>query len=352
MNFGANHYVPVMKVKRGEKHALRLIDPSLHARITPLLEVVEITEGKTLREHLDTAFDGLAESLHPYQRCFLDPRELGDRGDVASDAVFNSACQRGIVFTPVTGVSGGRHVAVALKYGRNGVALRLTRDEFERRGLGQRVTDLIRDYDLAVEDTDLIVDLGAVENLVPEGVARLAEAFLGEVPSIRAWRTLTLSGCAFPLSMRGVEPDSYAVSERSEWLGWKYLHGERVRLARLPAFSDCAIQRPEGVEGFDFRLMQISATVRYTMTEEWLLIKGQSTRKIPAKYQFMDLATRLVYGYLKRSFRGDSHCVGCRQAKRAADGAGGFGSAEVWRRLGTVHHITTVIEGLARLSWP
>ena len=243
-----------MKVKRGEKHALRLIDPSLHARITPLLEVVEITEGKTLREHLNTAFDGLAESLHPYQRCFLDPRELGDRGDVASDAVFNWACQRGIVFTPVTGVSGGRHVAVALKYGRNGVALRLTRDEFERRGLGQRVTDLIRDYDLAVEDTDLIVDLGAVENLVPEGVARLAEAFLGEVPSIRAWRTLTLSGCAFPLSMRGVEPDSYAVSERSEWLGWKYLHGERVRLARLPAFSDCAIQRPEGVEGFDFSI--------------------------------------------------------------------------------------------------
>ena len=352
MNFGANHYVPVLKMKRGEKRALRLIDPSLHARITPLLEVVEITEGKTLEEHLNTAFADLAESLHPYQRCFLDQRELADLGDVASDAVFNTACQRGIVFTPVTGVSGGRHAAVALKYGRKGVALRLTREELERGGLRQRVTGFIRDYDVTLEDTDLIVDLGAVESLVPEGVARLAEAFLHEVPSIRAWRTLTLSGCAFPLSMRGGEPDSYAVSERSEWLAWKYLHGERVRLARLPAFSDCAIQRPEGVEGFDFRLMEISAVVRYTMTEEWLLIKGQSTRRIPAKYQFPDLATRLVYGYLKRSFQGDSHCAGCRQAKRAADGDGGFGSAEVWRRLGTIHHITTVIEGLARLSWP
>ena len=201
MNFGANHYVPVLKLKRGEKHALRLIEPPLHARITPLPEVVEIKDGKTLQKHLHTAFDGLSDSVHPYQRCFLDPRELIDRGAVTSDAIFQGAQRRGIRFTPVTGISRGPHVPVAIRHGRNGVALRLTRDEFEGGRLRQSVNRFMGDYGLPLQDTDLIVDLGAVEDLVPEGVATLAEAFLNEIPSIHAWRTFTLSGCAFPLSM-------------------------------------------------------------------------------------------------------------------------------------------------------
>lgn len=352
MIFGTDHYVPVLKAKRGEKHALSSIAPSLHARMTPLFEVVEIADGKTLQEHLKTAFSGLSESVRPYPRCFLDPRELGASDAAASDAVFTYACQRGIEFTPVTGISRGPQISMAIKHGGNGVALRLTRHELEVGGLRSRVTDFMGDYALEPGNTDLIVDLGAVQDFIPEGIARLAEAFLKVVPNIRAWRTLTLSGCAFPLSMRNIERDSYAVFDRSEWLAWKYLYGERSRLARLPTFSDCAIQRPEGVEGFDFRYMEVSAVVRYALPEKWLLIKGQSTSRVSAKRQFPSLATRLVYGHLRQSYSGANHCDGCRQAKDAADGNSGFGSAEVWRRLGTTHHITTVVEGLGRLSWP
>ena len=352
MIFGANHYVPVLKTKRGEKRALQLIEPSLHAQITPLLEVVEIVENKSLEEHLKTTFDGLAESVQPYPRCFLDPRELRELGAVAYDAVFSCARQRGMRFTPVTGMSRGPHVSLAIQYGWNGAALRLTREDLEGGALRPQVTDFMRDNSLKLAETDLILDLGAIGDFVPEGAARLSEAFLNEVPNIREWRTLTLSGCAFPLSMRGVETGSSAVCERSEWLSWKYLCGMGPGLARLPTFSDCAIQRPEGVEGFDFRLMDVSAVVRYSLIEDWLLIKGQSTRRVPAKHQFPDLATRLVYGHLRRFFFGANHCSGCKQAKDAADGAPGFGSAEVWRRLGTVHHITTVIEALSHLPLP
>ena len=352
MTFGPDHYVPVLKAKRGEKRALHSIAPSLHALITPLVEVVEIANGKTLQGHLKTTFGGLAESVQPYARCFLDPRELGASNAVASDAVFRNACQRGIVFTPVTGISRGPQITVAIKYGKSGVALRLTRHDLESGGLRSHVTDFMSDYGLEPANTDLIVDLGGVEDLIPEGVARLAEAFLNGIPNIRVWRTLTLSSCAFPLSMRVIDRDSFAVFDRSEWLAWKYLYDERGRLARLPTFSDCAIQRPEGVEGFDFRYMEVSAVVRYALSEEWLLIKGQSTSRVSAKQQFPSLATRLVYGHLARFYSGVSHCEGCRQAKDAADGSRGFGSAEVWRRLGTIHHITTVMEGLKRLSWP
>jgi hypothetical protein len=121
-------------------------------------------------------------------------------------------------------------------------------------------------------------------------------------------------------------------------------------LPRLPTFSDCAIQHPRGVEGFDPRIMQVSASIRYTLPEDWLLLKGESTRFKQPSVQFPDLATRLVYGHLRSHFRGATHCEGCASIKAAADGAPRFGSAEAWRRLGTMHHISTVAEQLRVLS--
>ena len=124
-------------------------------------------------------------------------------------------------------------------------------------------------------------------------------------------------------------------------------------LERLPTFSDCAIQHPTGVEGFDFRYMQVSASIRYASTDDWLLLKGESTRFNPAINQFPQLATRLVYGQLQRDFAGAQHCEGCQMAKDSADGRRGLGSAEVWRKIGTIHHITTVVQDdLASLPWP
>ena len=350
MNFGIDHYVPVLKAKRGEKRALALVEPAFYSRITPLIEVVEIAVGKTLQEHLDTVFRGLSAAVRAYPRCFLDPRELGERDASVHEAVFKYASQEGIQFTPVTGISRGHQRFVAVEHGQNGVALRLTRGELESGGLRSRVTRFLESIAMDIERLDLIVDLGALDDLVWEGVVRLAETFLNDIPNIREWRTLTLSGCAFPLSMRRVERHSHEFFDRSEWLAWCYLYRQRRRLERLPTFSDCIIQRPEGVEGFDFRYMEISAVLRWAHRKKWLLIKGESTKEVPSKHQFPELATRLVYGHLKRFYMGDSHCAGCKQAKDGADGNSGFGSAEVWRRLGTVHHITTVMEGLERLS--
>jgi hypothetical protein len=142
--------------------------------------------------------------------------------------------------------------------------------------------------------------------------------------------------------------------ERAEWIAWRdHLHARRPGLARLPTFSDCAIQHPKGVEDFDFRTMQVSASVRYARQDDWLLIKGESTRVTRPGVQFPALATKLVYGQqLRSSFSGPAHCEGCKSMKAAADRAGGFGSAEAWRRLGTIHHISLVMQGLGALPWP
>lgn len=353
MPFGPDHYVPVLKVKRGEKKALRLIPPILQSRMTPLLEIVQRQPDKTLDAHLDTAFADLAETLRTYSRCFLDTHEIAGEGQAGAVEVFQRASGAGIVFTPVTGLSRTSDVAAALSHRENGLALRISRGELEQGELATRISVFLIENGLTTREVDLIIDLGTVEDLIVEGIEALMDEFMAEVPDHSGWNTLTVSACAFPKSMGVIERNSHALTERSEWLAWKeHLYNRRQYLARLPSFSDCAIQYPAGVEGFDPRIMAVSASVRYTLETEWLLIKGQSTKSIRAGIQFPGLAHELVYGSFRSHFYGTQHCKGCELMKAAADGVPSLGSAEVWRQLGTIHHLSVVTQAVVSLPWP
>ncbi len=203
---------------------------------------------------------------------------------------------------------------------------------------------------------DLILDLGPVESLIVPGVRALARGFVDEIPDPTRWRTLTVSGCAFPQSMAVVDPSSYALVDRIEWLAWREeLYDDRAdvaRLPRLPTFSDCAIQHPLGVEGFDPRIMSASASTRVATGDQWLLIKGVSTDSVAPSIQFPGLATQLVYGHLQRAhWKGETHCTGCAGMKLCADGGPKVGTPEAWRRLGTIHHLTCAAEQIGALAW-
>jgi hypothetical protein len=349
MEFKSRDYVPVLKLKPGEKAALTLVPEPMRTRIVPCLEVVERTD-KDLPAHLDRAFSKLAESLRGYARCLLDARELAGDGQGAAEEVFKRAAAEGIDFTPVTGIERGFDTAPALDYLDNGLAIRLTRRELEGGLLPGRLRQFMSAHGIQPHDVDLILDLGPIETLVAPGIIALTEAFLRATPDHTSWRTFTVSGCAFPQSMGGVGRNSFELMDRADWTAWRLgVFSQRTRIPRLPTYSDCAIQHPSGVEGFDPRLMSASAAIRYTLPEQWLLIKGQSTRTMAPSVQFPALATQLVYGPLRRYFAGDDHCPACSLMKAAADGAKGCGAPVVWRRLGTAHHIVQTIEGLDAL---
>src|SRR5262245_50847280 len=105
MTFGPNHYVPILKLKRGEKAALGRVASNRRSRITPLLQEAERMPEKTVEAHIETAFKDLASNAALYPRCFIDVQEIAADGPVAAAAVFDRASASGIVFAPVTSVT-------------------------------------------------------------------------------------------------------------------------------------------------------------------------------------------------------------------------------------------------------
>jgi hypothetical protein len=360
VNFGPRHYVPVLKLKRAEKAALGLLAETITTHVTPLLEIVEMPKGtpsgksKALDRHLTNAFRRLKESVLPFKRYFLDAREIAAVGAVGAERAFEEAVQLGVPFTPVTGISRTTDIAASLlRVAKNGIAIRLTRSEFENRLVRRLLPEFLTTNRLEPSAVDLIIDIGAVDQMIPAGVASMMRTFVADVPHPAEWRTLSVVGCAFPKSMGVVKTDSHKIVDRSEWLAWRDdLHTHRADLTRLPTFGDCGIQRPEGVEGLDFRFIPIAGALRYANDDGWLLVKGHSRERTPLAKQLPLLARKLVDGGLRAYFAGEDHCEGCGGAVECAAGAKGFVTLEAWRRLGTAHHITNTVLQIQSLSWP
>ena len=354
MSFDKTHYVPVLKMKGAEKEALPLLTASVRARITPLFEVVERDPEKkpTATDHIDTAFKKFAPAVAGLDRYFLDCHEVESDGPEAAEEIFRRATALDTAFIPVTGITRSADVAAALANRTSGLAIRISRTDFENGLLENELLSFVKTHDVQREVIDLILDLGAVDDMVLPGVQALAAAFLADVPDPSSWRSLTLSSAAIPPGMGGLESRSHDFIDRVDWLTWRDRIRADASFPRVPTFSDGVIQHPKGVEGIDWRKMTISASIRYTANDRWLRIKGVSTDVELTSDQLQSLATTLVLGHLSTHFNGAAHCDGCRGMRSAADGADGYGSLPVWRRLGTIHHISRVIEQLDALAAP
>lgn len=352
MGFPAKHYVPALKLKVGEKDALSTLRASIKKELTPLLQVVENPAGKLMQQHIETAFKRIEPAVSGLGRFFVDPVEVAAAGKPAADLTFAKASGLGVPFTPVTGPSrdAGLTLAALQAKGRTGLAVRVTRHEFESGWLAANFTQFLASHKLSPASIDLIVDLGPVDDMISFGITALAEAFLATIPSIKQWASLTVLASAFPKSMRDVGRASHDFVDRSEWLSWR----DGLRLAsptnpRPPTYGDWGIQHPAGVEGFDPLTMQASASIRYATGAQWLLIKGVGTRRVKPSLQMPGLAGQLAAGPLKKQFTGTAHCAGCEMIGAAAQGAPKLGSPTKWRQIGTVHHLTTVVEALQKL---
>lgn len=345
-------YVPILKGKEGEFAALETLGNDLAAQIMPVIEIPTVPydyaserPSRTVEEHIANVSDRL-------RRCwgdrpvYLDVPWADDNDGASPLGVALRRCEvGGVQAVPVVSRRSApdaiRAAARCAQENRVGVCVRLFVDDFEEDvdidADTRRLLAPFRDV-----DCDLILDLADISN--SSNPAQLvARSMFSMIPARERWRRVILAAASFPMDLSDVNAATTTTLPRREWQLWRSL---QRRPSGLPQqgiiYSDYAIAHPFPRE-IDPRLMVMSASIRYTTNEDWLVVKGRNVRQYGFE-QYFDLC-RVLVGmpeYFGPAFSwGDGYIAGC-----AAHDVGP-GNATTWRKVGTNHHITVVVRAIA-----
>ena len=360
MNFDHHHYVPCLRWKQGEYQALLRLKDTTKSELTPLIEVPEIgwdfekkMEAKTIDDHLEP-FARRVKAKWKSRRCFVDlkiisPDERMLDGSHPVEFVFSNLREQKCEGVPVTGLDRDRQYQRAIKQvsskDKKGVCFRVTLEQAARSNIKEMIDNILSIIGLTQKDSDFILDLGA-PNFVPlEGFCKLVQAIVQKLPYLKNWRTLTLLGTSFPVSMGEIK-GSAEIIPRYEWQLYKKLVANFEKIDfRLPTFGDYAISHPK-VLNLDMRLIKPSASIRYTINDEWFIIKGPNVRDNGFE-QYRGHCQRLMaspYYFSSKFSEGDLYISEC------ANGTGSTGNLPTWRWVGTNHHLEKVILDISSFS--
>jgi hypothetical protein len=354
-------YVPMLKGKEGEFAALEALSGDVRSRLVPFLEIPGVPfdyanerPAKSLDEHVEAVSGRLQKFQRVWQSAplylhlpwFGDGEQLDDGRD-ALETVLGGCRSLGVNAIPVVSVaSSDNDVLAAGRYSaecETGSCIRLLVEDFKEDIDLEKETDRIWNGlgGLNSNSVDVIIDLGELRseaNLV-------ARSVLSMIPKKDQWRRMILAASSFPEDLSDVGAATTATLPRREWELWQTLQRKPNMLPRRDLiFGDYAIAHPIPKE-LDPRIMQMSASIRYTTPDDWLVVKGRNVRQYGFD-QYFELCKTLVGRpeYSGRDFSwGDGYIDDC------AAGMTGPGNATTWRKVGTNHHLTLVTRELANL---
>jgi hypothetical protein len=357
---GSEHYVPCLRWKQGEYQALLHLSSDIKNSLTPLIEVPEIgfdfetrLESKSVDEHL-SAFAKRLKAKWGGRHCFVDMHliELSKRmktGQHPFAFVFDDLRSKGALATPVIDLKQGSECRNAIRaiaaMDRRGLCARIGIEEAAKSNIVALLETLIQQCDVGVDQCDLILDVGAPNFEPIDGFSGLLETLIGRLPHLNKWRSFALIGTSFPSSMADVRQGP-SIHPRNEWRLYKFLVSRlRASGVRIPTFGDYGISYPE-VLSIDWRHVKPYASVRYTIDDRWLIVKGPNVRD-HGFGQYRELCREVIDSkhYSGPTFsRGDKYIYDCAQ------GTATTGNLTTWRWVGTNHHLEKVVREVASLS--
>jgi len=359
VNFGHQHYVPVLRSKEGEYRAVADLEAASYPNLTPLAEAIpqrwnwDTNEPqKGLEDHLSDIADKLAESWRNVGPFFLDTVRIDPGLRTAAGGhpltfLIDRLDASGVQVIPVTGPDRDRaHVAACATVNardHRGVCIRIPRDEMAEANISKKISNLLQQLDVPSTEAHAIIDMETIDQNSINLSAMSVEMFINNCPFPNESRTLTILSGAFPENMSAF---AHGVNHhpRSDWRLWKELMHRQPR--RLPAYGDYQIDHPYLTDEVDPRLMRMSASIRYTVADEWLVPKGYWVHD-PRRggfQQYHDLAAQLV---TRPEFAGPGFSAGDTFIDEVAKRARGPGNPKDWRQHPCNHHLERVLTDLA-----
>ena len=354
--FNTKHYIPILKWKGAERKALEKLSDKEKMFITPVVQIImpqpkNINDGvnrKGTEELLNESIATLkvklpviaVEILKYWGKApaFLDLSLIDvTLREEGFSKILSTGQNLGMCLIPVISLNFGPKiqaiVASLAMANKHGLCLRISRADFINQvKLDRRIADFLSKYNLSEKAIDLLVDFQA------EPCPKLSD-LNQEIPHLLKWRTFTLACGAFPVDlMKCVLGKNYI--PRSDWNSWiSQINTQKIQ--RQPSFADYTIQHPIYKESYQF--FPPSASIRYTLKDKWLVMRGQRRRS--AQY----LANAQLLSQDKDFFGegfsyGDTYIV-----EKGKNLKGKTGSATTWLVAGINHHLVCTIAQIAKL---
>ena len=357
MSFSSQQYIPCIRWKQGEYQALYRLSSAAQALIVPLIEIPEIgydfesrTDSKSIDKHL-VAFAKRVKDKWGERPCLVDMHLINssqhmNNGQHPFTFVFNDLRAKGVNAIPVVGFKATQDYLSVTKdiaaVDRRGLCIRIHIEDVAQNNLAASLEGLFRRCGIGANQCDLIVDLEEPSFEPIIGFGSLLNNLIMDLPYLAQWRSFALIGTSFPSSMGGL-PKGLSLIFRNEWLLYKLLVGRlNASHVRIPAFGDYGINHPARLP-VDMRKLKPSASVRYTIDDGWLIIKGPNVRD-NGFGQYRQLCKEVIKS---KHYCGRTYSYGDEYIHDCARGAVSTGNLTTWRCVGTNHHLEKVTRDVA-----
>lgn len=354
-------YVPILKSRAGELTALERLSAKTKKNILPLIEVADIPwdfksnkQAKTLNQHVEKFADKLEKSWGTNQRLLIDlPPSLFDGKVNSGDHLLKHLCEQGrgkaLKLVPVTGLGRGKAYNTELRDActtdKNGACIRLESSDLANPKLEDALDAVLKDIGVNAGDVDLILDfkeiLPSQENMVLLALQQASSA----LPKIKEWRSITFAASSFPKDLSGIGANEIVRIPRTEWKIWLAMHADKKRFPTTFGFGDYAISHPVMNE-VDPRIIRMSANIRYTLENEWLILKGKSVRGTGYGQYSNPLSSNLIK---MKEYKGSSYSAGDQYIHDCAKNKATSGNMTTWRFVGVNHHVTLAAEQISKM---
>lgn len=356
----AKHYRPLLLARAGELAGLSRLGAPLKGAISPVLRIPErawdfenARYSKTHEAHITALPDKLAGAWVG-GRGYLDLSLLDKDGLVGGRHpvvyLVEECDARNLALVPlVNSASTTSHVAATAAVHRSsgrGAAIQLPQTDWTTIDRAP-LSNLMSALSMTAADIDVIVDFEGARGPVTE-VALVAE--LASLRAVGEFRSVTVGGAAFP-DLAGV-PVGTTEFPRAEWNVYTSVHQKLAQQdLATPDFFDHAVQNPDLIElGIDPRFLSISAQLRYTVADKWLvargkLFKGRGTTSMGGAALIPPLGALIRHPEYSTPVRSQAD----NWIEAVVAGTGTPGAPQKWREWGTVRHLEVAASQLATL---
>ena len=358
-------YFPILKAKDAEFDALSKAKPDVLQSMVPLFEIPRFNpELKKYQDNPHAKATFLAElsrkigELRSGMPVMFDtyhwknPGEKVETGEHHLSYMYNALKSCGVNVVPVVGYDrwDDDEYRLALKsiskMHSGTFCIRLERFAFDDVGdpehFHERLAEVINYLEISPGSCHVILDLEDLSALSLVEIFDVFDALFSQI-NVYGFSSYSVAGSSLPNSIDKVikDRDSSGTVVRREMLLWKNSRKQYPNFKIY--FGDYGVRGPNtGETGFG----NTNAKIRYTINDEYYIVRGHVIRKPVGGYQHCGLAQQLINSghYLYSDFS-----WGDKEIQRCANGEIGGGST-TWIKIDTSHHVAYVVAEVAEFE--